>query len=339
MKALVYEGPWRMPLREVPAPEPGPEDVIVAVQAVGVCGSDIHGFTGSSGRRIPPMIMGHEFSGAIHAVGAAVTAHKPGDRVVVQPIITCGECVNCLAGLPNICTNRRGLGMMTTNGAYAELVRVPQQLLYDLPAEVSWEHGALIEPLAVGMHAVNQTPIQLMDTVLILGAGTIGLMTLLACRLKGAGRIIISDLSPHRLDAARRLGADAAVNPAQEDLGEIVRRFAGPAGAPVVIEAVGVTATARQSLELVKPGGHVTWIGNAAPTIEIPMQQIVTREVTVRGVYAFNVEFGRAIEAIRSGRVDVSPIIEQVAPLEDGPQIAHDLARGTLDAIKVVLKP
>ncbi len=339
MKALVYEGPWQMPLREVPAPEPGPEDVIVAVKAVGVCGSDIHGFTGSSGRRIPPMIMGHEFSGAISAVGAAVTGHKPGDRVVVQPIITCGQCINCLAGLPNICTNRRGLGMMTTNGAYAEFVKAPQQLLYDLPAEVSWEHGALIEPLSVGMHAVNQTPIQLMDTVLILGAGTIGLMTLLACRMKGAGRIIVSDLSPHRLAAARKLGADAAVNPAKEDLGEIVRRFAGPAGAPVVIEAVGVTATARQSLELVKPGGHVTWIGNAAPTIEIPMQQIVTREVTVRGVYAFNVEFGRAIEAIRSGRVDVSPIIEQVSPLEAGPQVAHDLAKGTLDAIKVVLKP
>ncbi len=339
MKALVYEGPWQMPLREVPEPEPGPEDVIVAVRAVGVCGSDVHGFTGSSGRRIPPMIMGHEFSGEIHAVGSAVTTHKPGDRVVVQPIITCGQCVNCLAGLPNICINRRGLGMMNTNGAYAELVRVPQQLLYDLPAEVPWEHGALVEPLSVAMHAVNQTPIQLMDTVLILGAGTIGLMTLLACRLKGAGTIIVSDLSAHRLAAARQLGADVAVNPAQEDLGDIVRQYAGPAGAPVVLEAVGVTATARQSLELVRPGGHVTWIGNAAPTVEIPMQQIVTREVTVRGVYAFNVEFGRAIEAIRSGRVDVSPIIERIAPLAEGPQIAHDLAKGTLDAIKVVLKP
>ncbi len=339
MKALVYEGPWQMPLREVPEPEPGPEDVIVAVKAVGVCGSDIHGFTGASGRRIPPMIMGHEFSGEIRAVGAAVTDHRPGERVVVQPIITCGQCINCLAGLPNICTNRRGLGMMTTNGAYAELVCVPQQLLYELPAEVSWEHGALVEPLSVAMHAVNQTPIQLMDTVLILGAGTIGLMTLLSCRLKGAGKIIVADLSPHRLEVARKLGADVTVNPAAEDLGEVVRRYAGPAGAPVVMEAVGVTATARQSLELVRPGGHVTWIGNAMPTIEIPMQQVVTREVTIRGVYAFNVEFGRAIETIRSGRVDVSPIIEQVTPLEEGPQIAHDLAKGTLDAIKVVLRP
>ena len=328
-----------MPLREIPAPEPGPGEVVVSVKATGVCGSDVHGFTGATGRRVPPMVMGHEFSGTISAVGAGVTTHKAGDRVVVQPIITCGQCANCLAGMPNICTNRRGLGMMTTNGSNAEAVAVPEQLLYDLPAAVPWEQGALIEPLSVAMHAANMSPIRLMDTVVILGAGTIGLLTLLACRLKGAGAIIVSDLSPHRLEVARKLGADAAVNPAKEDLGEVIRKFAGPAGAPVVIEAVGITATARQSLEIVKPGGHVTWIGNAAPTIEIGMQQIVTREVTVRGVYAFNVEFGRAIEAIRAGRVDVMPIIEQIAPLEAGPQVFHDLAKGTMDAIKVVLTP
>ena len=339
MKALVYEGPWQMPLRDVPVPEPGPGDVIVNVKAVGVCGSDVHGFTGSTGRRIPPMVMGHEFSGMISAVGEGVTAHKPGDRVVVQPIITCGQCANCLAGMPNICTNRSGVGMMRRDGANAEAVCVPEQLLYALPPEVPWEQGALIEPLAVAMHAANSSPIRLMDTVVILGAGTIGLLTLLACRLKGAGSVIVSDLSPHRLEVARKLGADAAVNPAQEDLGEIVRKHAGPAGAPIVIEAVGITATAKQSLELVKAGGHVTWIGNAAPTIEIGMQQIVTREITVRGVYAFNVEFGRAIEAIRAGRVDVTPIMEQIVPLEAGPQVYHDLAKGTLDAIKVVLTP
>ncbi len=339
MKALVYEGPWQMPVREIPAPEPGPGEVIVSVKATGICGSDVHGFTGATGRRIPPMVMGHEFSGVISALGPGVTGHRVGDRVVVQPIITCGRCVNCLAGLPNICLNRRGLGMMTTNGSNAEAVAVPQQLLYDLPDEVPWEQAALVEPLSVAMHAANMSPIRLMDTVVILGAGTIGLLTLLACRLKGAGAVIVSDLSPHRLEMARRLGADAAVNPAQEDLAAVVRKYAGEAGAAVVIEAVGITATARQSLELVRPGGHVTWIGNAAPTIEIGMQQVVTREITVRGVYAFNVEFGRAIEALRARRVDVTPIIEQVAPLEAGPQIFHDLAKGTLDAIKVVLQP
>lgn len=339
MKALVYEAPWQMPLREVADPEPRSGEVIVAVRAVGVCGSDVHGFTGSTGRRIPPMIMGHEFSGEVSAVGAGVSGWQPGARVTVLPTISCGACANCRAGLPNICLNRSGLGMMTTDGAYAEAVRVPARQLYPLPAEVSWEAGAMVEPLAVGMHAANLTPIQLMDTVLIFGAGTIGLLTLMAVRLKGAGKIIVTDLSPHRLEVARRLGADVTVNPREADLAAAVHEHAGPSGAPVVIEAVGAAATARQSLELVRPGGHVTWIGNSQPMIEINMPSIVTREITIQGAYAFNREFGDAIEAIRSGSVDVMALVEDVLPLAEGPRVVTELAKGQLDAIKIVLKP
>jgi L-iditol 2-dehydrogenase len=339
MRALVYEGPWQMPLREVPPPEVRPGEAIVAVRAVGVCGSDVHGYTGSTGRRIPPMIMGHEFSGTITAVGEGVASHRIGDRVVVQPLITCGECDNCRAGLTNICTNRRGLGMGRVDGAYAEAISVPESLLYDLPESVSWEQGALVEPLSVALHGVNMTPFSLMDPVVILGAGTIGLMVLLGCRLKGAGKIIVSDLSPRRLQRALELGADIVVNPAQQDLADVVRQHAGPAGAPVVIEAVGIQATARQSIEIVRSGGHVTWIGNSQPYVEIGMQHVVTREVTVRGAYAFNVEFGRSIDAIGSGRIDVMALVERVAPLDDGPQIVDDLARGRTDLIKAILKP
>ena len=339
MKAMVYKGPWQMPLEDVPEPEVRPGEVIVAVRAVGVCGSDVHGYTGSTGRRIPPMVMGHEFSGMITAIGDGVTAHKPGDRVVVQPLITCGECDNCRAGLTNICTNRRGLGMGHIDGAYAEAIGVPESLLYDLPEGVSWEKGALVEPLSVALHGVNMTPIALMDPVVILGAGTIGLLVLLGCRLKGAGKIIVSDVSPRRLQRALELGADVVVNPAQQDLGDIIRQHAGPAGAPVVIEAVGIQATARQSIEIVRPGGHVTWIGNSQPYVEIGMQQVVTREITVRGAYAFNEEFGRSIEVIESGRIDVMALVERVAPLEEGPQIVDDLAHGKTDLIKAILKP
>jgi L-iditol 2-dehydrogenase len=338
MKALVYEGPWQMPIRDIEPPQAGLGEVVVAVQAVGVCGSDVHGYTGSTGRRIPPMVMGHEFSGTVSAVGEGVTRHKAGDRVVVQPLITCGICENCRAGMPHICINRRGLGMGNVNGAYAEAVGVPESLLYDLPPEVSFQHGAMVEPLSVAMHAVNLTPITLMDTVVILGAGTIGLLTLLSCRLKGTNKIIVSDLSPHRLEMAARLGADVVVNPARVDLAAIVREHSSPSGAPIVIEAVGITATARQSLELVRPGGHVTWIGNSQPMVEIGMQQVVTRELTVQGAYGFTNEFGRAIEAIRTGRIDVSPLIEGTVPLEEGSQIVDDLAKGKMDAIKIVLK-
>ena len=339
MKALVYEGPWQMPLRDVAEPQAGPGEVVVEVKAVGVCGSDVHGYTGSTGRRIPPMIMGHEFTGVVAAVGEGVQDRKMGDRVVVQPLTTCGVCANCRAGMTNVCTNRTGLGMWDVDGAWAEAVRVPSNQLYDLPTEVTWENGSLVEPLSVSLHAVNITPITLMDTVVILGAGTIGLFALLGCRLKGSGNIIVSDLSPRRLAKAKQMGADIIVNPADEDLPGIVKRVAGPAGAPVVIEAVGVGPTARQSIELVKPGGNVTWIGNSQPMVEVPMQKIVTQEVTLRGAYGFTVEFARSIEAIRSGRVDVGQIIEMDAPLAQGTQIVDGMAKGQVEAIKVILTP
>lgn len=338
MKALLYEGPWQMPLREVERPEPGPEDVVVSVQAAGICGSDVHGFTGFTGRRQPPLVMGHEFGGVIAAVGERVGDFEIGDRVVVQPLLTCGKCENCRAGLANICTNRSGLGM-NVNGAYAEAVRVPQKLLHRLPAGMSWEQSALVEPLAVGLRAVNRTPIALIDTVVIVGAGAIGLTTLIAARLRGAGTIIVTDLSPHRLELARRLGADVTVNVKESDPVAVVHEYSDGLGAHAAIEAVGVTATVQQSLALVRAGGHVTWIGNSQPDVELNMQQVVTRELTIRGTYGFNEEFGRAIAAIDSGRVDVRPLIEKVAPLADGPALFQALAQGTLDAVKVILKP
>ncbi len=228
---------------------------------------------------------------------------------------------------------------MDMNGAYAEQVCVPQALVHHLPDDVTFEQGAMVEPLGVAMHAVNRTPFQLMDTLVIVGAGTIGLLTLVAARLRGAGEIIITDLSPHRLEMARRLNADVVVNAGHADPIEIVRAETQGVGASAVIEAVGVTPTVKQSLFAVRDGGHVTWIGNSAPEVQVGMQQIVTRELTVAGAYGSNVEFVQAIEAIRSGRIDVMPLIEMQAPLEQGPELFNDLAKTKLDAIKVVLKP
>jgi L-iditol 2-dehydrogenase len=338
MKALVYEGPWQMPLRQIEDPIPTPNDVIVSVQSVGICGSDVHGFMGTTGRRKPPIVMGHEFSGVITTTGDAVADYKVGDRVVGQPLLVCGTCDNCRAGLWNICLNRSGLGI-NLNGAYAESVGVPQQMLYRLPAEMSWEQGATVEPLAVAMHAVNLTPIKLMESVVIIGAGTIGLLTLLAVRLKGAGRVIVTDLSPHRLQTARRLGADVVVNVSEQDPVEVVYEHTNHRGADTVIEAVGITATVKQSLAVVRMGGHVTWIGNSQPEVELNMQQVVTREVTIAGAYGFNVEFEQSIEAIQSGRIDTTRLIEKTASLEDGPQLFNELASNKLDAIKIILKP
>ncbi|MGE5140698.1 MAG: zinc-dependent alcohol dehydrogenase [Rudaea sp.] len=338
MKALVYEGAWQMPMRQVQAPKPGPDQATIAVKTVGVCGSDVHGYKGTTGRRKPPIIMGHEFSGTVEAVGTEVKNFKPGDRVVATPLLTCGYCDNCRAGFPNQCQNRSGLGV-NLNGAYADEVSVSEKMLFHLPEEMTWEQGALVEPLAVAMHAVNLAPIELMDTVVIIGAGTIGLLTILAARLKGANKIIVTDALPHRLEFARRLGANAAINVTEGDPVAAVQAQTEGKGAPVVIEAVGITPTVKQSLQMAKNGGTVVWIGNSEPEVTINMQQIVTRELTVRGAYGFNEEFERSLQAIRAGRVDPTVLVEKRASLEEGTQIIDDLARGKTDLIKVMLTP
>ena len=338
MRALMYEGAWQMPLREIEPPVAGPNDVIVSVQAVGICGSDIHGFTGSTGRRTPGIVMGHEFAGIITSIGGQVDRFASGDRVVVQPLTTCAMCEMCLAGRPNVCVNRTLIGMHR-HGAYAEAVSVPRQQLFALPDNLTWEQGAMIEPLSVAMHAANLTPLGLMDTVVIVGAGTIGLLALLSIRLKGAGQIIVTDLSQHRLDLARRLGADIVVNIAEQDPLAVVRDATGGAGADAAIEAVGISATVQQALAVTRIGGNITWIGNSAPDVTLNMQQVVTREITIRGTYGFNKEFALAIDALRLGRIDVTPLIECVAALDEGPRLVHDLAKGTLDVAKAILKP
>lgn len=340
MKALVFEGPWEMPLRERPDPQASAGEVVVAVRAAGICGSDVHGYIGATGRRTPGVVMGHEASGVVALVGEGVASVRPGDRVALRSVLSCGTCESCRAGRPNICGRRRGLGMHL-DGAYAECVRLPEALVAPLPAELSFEQGAMIEPLAVAMHAVNITPIELMDHVVIVGAGTIGLLTLLAVRLRGAGRIVVTDRSRHRLDVARRLGADRAIDVDAGDPVAAVLEALDGAGADAVFEAVGSTPTVQQSVSIVRPGGHVTWIGNSEPRVELGMQDLVTKELTLRGAYAYgrDGEFDRAAATLASGRVDVRPLIERVAPLGEGTELFRELAEGRLAAVKVLLSP
>jgi L-iditol 2-dehydrogenase len=352
MKALMYDAPWSMPLTEVPIPEAHVGEVIVRVSAVGICGSDVHGFTGSTGRRKPGIIMGHEFCGTILELGPEATDSDVTDsgvnssdssgwdideRVVVNPLIACLECRACKAGNTHGCANRRGIGW-SVNGAYAERVSVPMRNLRRLPASVSDLEAALIEPLAVALRAVNLTPFELGATVAIVGAGPIGLLALLAVKLKGAGTVIVSDLSEHRLELARRLGADLLVN-AKNDPVQFVRDASNGDGADAVLEAVGVTPSVRHAIGMARSGGAITWIGNSAPNIEVPMQEIVTRELRIQGSYGFDLEFDRAIELLATHRLDVMPLIEKTAPLEEGEALITALARNELEAVKVVLQP
>jgi L-iditol 2-dehydrogenase len=338
VRALVFDGPGRLHLEDRPEPVPGEGEVVVAVRTSGICGSDVHGYLGTTGRRRPGVVMGHEAAGVVTGLGPAVVGVAIGDRVALRSILPCGLCDPCRQGRPNVCIDRRGLGMHL-DGAYADAVVLPAAMLLRLPDTLPFEDAALIEPLAVAMHAVDITPRSLMDRVVIVGAGTIGLLTLLAVRLGGAGQVIVTDRSAHRLAVARRLGADEAIDVTVTDpVARILEATAGR-GADVVFEAVGVSATVQQSLAVARLGGAITWIGNSEPRVELGMQDLVTRELTLRGAYGSVDEFERAAAALAEGRIHVRPLIEHVAPLEDAVRLFAELGAGRLEAVKVLLTP
>ena len=253
-----------MPLEERPEPVAGPGQVVVAVRASGICGSDVHGFTGSTGRRRIGVVMGHEAAGEVIATGEGMARLRLGDRVVLRSILPCGRCDRCLQGQPNLCLERQGLGMQL-DGAYAERVVVPEAMADPIPDALSFEDAALVEPLAVAMHAVDLAPFGPADTVAIVGAGPIGLLALLAVRRRGAGRILVTDRDPHRLELARALGADEAIDVSAGDPVERVLAATDGRGADAVLEAVGIAPTVAQSIAIARPGGTVTWVGNSAP--------------------------------------------------------------------------
>ena len=336
MKALMYRGPWKMPVEELDEPAPTAGKVVVDVQAVGICGSDVHGFTGNSGRRTPGIVMGHEFAGTISELGPEMEGYAVGDGVVVMPLYSVAA-----GGDPyplNLSPHRRLTGM-NEHGAYAQRVAVRAAQLFPKPAGLSWQRAALCEPMAVTLHAARITPINPMQKVAVIGAGPIGLLTMLAARLKGAGTVIVVDRSVHRLELAEELGADAVINVDGTDADAAIREMTG-GGVDVAFEAVGISSTARLSVEVTRNGGNITWIGNNARMIEVDMQSIVTREMSVRGSYGFDeTDFAAAIEALSSGRLNVDPLVEEIAPLDDGPEIFRSLAAGENDLVKIILKP
>ena len=327
MRSIVYTAPWHMEMRDTDVPVPGPEEVLVDVKAVGICGSDVHGYTGSTGRRTPPMVMGHEFSGTVSRFGSGVAGVEEEDEVIVSPMF------------PYDGIGQRQVVGVNQPGAYADHALVHKSMLYPKPEGMSWNEAAMCEPLSIAVHAISRTPIALMDTVVVVGAGTIGLLALQCARRSGAGTIIVTDMSEHRLGLARAVGADVTINVREEDPVAAVMDMTGQAGADVAIEAVGLTKSVQQAHAMVRVGGHVTWIGNSDLMIEVNMQEVVTRELTVAGTYGFSTEFERVIQAISRKVVDVASLIEKVAPLEEGPALVDGLAKGELDLIKVILIP
>jgi len=343
MQALVMAEYGHFTLTDVPKPDPAPNEVLIRVRACGICGSDVHGMDGSTGRRVPPVIMGHEAAGVIESIGAEVADWQVGDRVTFDSTIYCGECSYCRQGLINLCDNRRVLGVSCEDyrqdGAFAEYVVVPQHILYALPDDVSFVQAAMVEPVSVAFHAVDRTPIKLNDSALVVGAGMIGLLVIQALRAAGCGTIIAVDLDADRLDKALSLGADYAIRSDLQDATTEVQSLTHGQGADHAFEVVGIDPTLQTALACIHKGGTVTLVGNVAPQTNFPLQQVVTRQITLYGSCASAGEYPACLDMIARGAIDVEALISAVAPLAEGNDWFQRLYKHEPGLMKVILEP
>jgi L-iditol 2-dehydrogenase len=343
MKALVLEEIRGLHLRDVPEPELATHEVLIQVKACGICGSDVHGYDGSSGRRIPPIIMGHEAAGVISKVGSDVSSFKVGDRVTFDSTVSCGHCAYCLAGEVNLCDNRQVLGVSCgdyrRNGAFAEYVAVPERIVYSLPDSFEYEKAALIEAVSIAVHAAKITDIEPGSACVVIGAGMIGLLAIQAFKHFGCTKVFAVDLVQSRLDIATKLGADATFLGTDPDLLANLNEAAGGRGIDIAVEVVGAQKSITTAIESVRRGGQVTLIGNLSPKVEIPLQIVVTRQITLFGSCASAGEYGECIELMESGAIDVSPLLSAVAPLSQGAEWFDRLYNREPGLMKVILQP
>lgn len=337
MKSLVYNGPKTLNVEQRKIPEIKENEVLVKIKSSGICGSDLHGFLGTTGRRIAPMVMGHECSGIIEGVGSKVTKAKFGDKVVVFPLIACGECELCKSGYENVCNNRKFLGVMDLDGAFSEYLAISEDLVCIAKDQLAFEEGAIVEPTAVALRAVKNAGEIKGKNVLIVGAGTIGLLILQIVKLYKPKNVIVSDLSDTRLKTASKLGADYTLNPLKDDLDSEVLKIT-QTGVDIGIEAVGVGASVNQAMGVIKNHGKCIWVGNSAKEITINMQNIVTREVSVIGTYIYSrTDFNEAIELMYQKKIDVDTIVSHVISIEEGETIFGKILDNPDEYIKVLI--
>ncbi len=343
MKALTLTAYNEFNFGDAPGPEIGDNEVLIAVKACGICGSDIHGMDGSSGRRQPPIIMGHEAAGEITSVGSAVTNWNAGDRVTFDSTVYCGKCASCKNGQPNLCPERNVLGVSCDeyrrHGAFAEFIKVPQHILCALPESLPYEQAAFAEPVSIALHGISRVPLKAGDSVVVVGAGLIGLLVIQALKAKGAGTVIAVDLDEDRLALAKELGADAALISNDEVPAKVRKIVGNDDGADLAVEVVGFGPTINLAIDSVKKGGSIACIGNLKAEVPFPLQAVVTRELSVYGSCACAGEYDEAIQSIASGDIKVEPLISAVADLKDGAKWFQRLHKNDEGLLKVILKP
>lgn len=342
MKALVLEEYNKLVYKEVPDPEITENEVLVKVKACGICGSDVMGIDGSTGRRQPPLIMGHEASGIIEATGRNVKKWKKGDRVTFDSTVYQLNDWFTLEGMYNLSDNREVLGVSPgsyrRHGAFAEYIAIPEHILYGIPGSVTFEQAAMAEAAAVALHSINICEMRTGDNCAITGAGVIGLILIKLLRISGADKIIALDIAKDRIEPAVKAGADHAFIP-DKSIAEKIRSLLKGRGADVSFDAAGKAGSVGLAIDLVRKGGKVVIIGNSSPVVDFPLQKVVTGEIKVLGSCAIRGEYAVVLELLQSGRLSVDDQISAIVPLSEGAIWFKKLYDREGDLNKVILIP
>ena len=343
MKALVLTEYKKMIYTDVERPQPTPDEVLIRIKSCGICGSDIHGYDGSTGRRRPPVIMGHEASGVIEELGENVTGWKIGDRVTFDSTIYCNECESCRRGYVNLCENRKVIGVSCEDyrrdGAFAEYIAVPQHILYKLPDNVTFDQAAMIEPLSIAFHAANQALHPIGATAAVVGAGKIGMLLIQTLRIFGFGTVIAVKNAPDNTDFIKELGADICLSTQTDDVRKIVHDITNGKGVDYVFEAAGNEKAINLSIEICKRNGDIILIGNSSPKVSVPLQAIVTGQLHITGSCASSGEYAACLDMISRKLIDVDKLIGTRAQLSEGAYWFEKLYSEHGINLKVILNP
>ena len=319
MKAAILYKPLDMRIEEIEIPQIGPNEVLVRMKRVGICGSDVHYYL--HGRIASfvienPLILGHECSGEIVEVGKNVSNLEPGLRVVIEPGFVCGKCFYCKIGRYNLCREVRFYGTPPVHGAFAEYVTAPEQNVYPIPENLSYEEGAMIEPLAVGMMATKMGGVSVNDTVAVLGAGPIGQMILQAAKVHGAPEIYVTDIVNYRLEYAKKYGASEVINASSEDVVSKIDDLTDGEGVDVAIDASGAPSAIQQAISIVRPGGRIVLVGYPPSDVPLPIAEVISKEITLQGIHRYANVYPAAIKAVSSGKAIVKPYVTHIFPFE-----------------------
>lgn len=344
MKAAVLYNAKDLRVEEVKEPNPLSHQVKVKVEWGGICGSDLHAYLQGLatephpiGKQEPPFILGHEFSGTIVEIGEGIRKYKVGDRVVVEPLLYCGECYACKIGYYNQCSQVGFIGL-NRDGGFAEYAIVDENMLHLLPDNVSFEEGALVEPAAVALHAVRESKLKPGDSVAIFGAGPIGLLALLCAKAAGATKIIVVDLSQERLAKAKELGATTIIDGHRDDIVQTILQLTN-GGVNVAYECAGAQATMTNAIASVRQRGQVMAIAVYSKPVNVDMGQVLYKAIDLTSTLAYRHVFPEVIDMISTGRLDVKPVITKKIALDDIVEEGFNPLLNDVKQAKILVRP